>query len=256
MAMRPARCGGANPGQAGEMSIEKKSPTDEKDPVVPTIVRELIQESQKIQGWIGKLAEHADAEHEDVFKRVRDDYSGRLGRVADQLADHRSGLLSSLEDRKSTVASLRVDRFSHTADLEEVRLRRAVGEFTEKEWDSRRATIETSLDRVDSLLAVEEKAVYELTIVVDTIGELVPRAPAIAHVMREAAVAPKGTESVYSVAAGGIVTKTTSWSKVLSELPGKAEQNGASDDELAFLETVSPADFNALDPISAALNDE
>lgn len=214
--------------------------------VVPRVVRELIEESETIEGWVRKLAEHGDESYPEVLRRVREDYIGRMEGVAEHLTKHRSDLLENLEERKGAVETLRADRASHAADLEEVRLRHVVGEFSDEDWDSRRVTIQVSLDEVDSLLAVEEGAVTELTSVVDTIGERVRPMPRVSPVLKDIVRVDAAAESSAKAKAAA------SWSAVLSELP-EEQGNGASEDELAFLETVSPDNFQNPDPVAAML---
>jgi hypothetical protein len=232
--------------------------TSEKDPVVPPVVRELLQESEKVQGWVAKLPEHADEAYPEVFERVRDDYIGRLDGLADQLGQHRSDLLVSLEGRRATAESLRGDRRSHAANLEEVHLRHAVGEFSEEEWDSRRTTIEASLDKVDSLLAVEEGAVSELTAVIDSIeGHTRPVRPIRLGTRKTVESAADAEAAVDSRAGEGVAVGARSWSEVVAQRPHEAPKDGGSEDELDFLAALSRDDLKNLDPILAAtLNDE
>lgn len=226
--------------------------TNESKPVVPTVVRELISKSHEIQGWLVKLVDHADEAYLDVFERVKKDYTDRLKGVADELTTHRSDLVSDLEAHRGTVKSLRADHESHTADMEEVRLRHVVGELTEDEWESRSTTIESARDEVDSVLAVEEDAVAELATVVDSVDRIVGRekpAPRpISTVVTPRVEKPVQTNQVHS------------WSAVVSGMKTeveKNEKNGASEDELAFLETVASMDnFKEMDPIAAMLDDE
>jgi hypothetical protein len=223
--------------------------TKKKDPVVPVVVGELMQESRKIEAWIEGLADHADEEYTEVFERVRTDYRGRLDSVTEDLKTHRPDLVSSLEDHQGTADSLRGDRDSHKADMEEGRLRHAVGELSEEQWVDRRTTIEVSLDKVASVLTVEEGAVSELSSVlesVDRIVGIVNPPPLISRVLQETVVEK-------------VATPDHSWSQVLSTIPEEDESQvldedeaEASEDELAFLETISADDFKRLDPINAA----
>lgn len=205
-----------------------------------------------IQGWVGKLPDHSDDSYPDVLERVKSDYSGRLNGVAGNLKKHRPELLTSLADRRRTVESLQSDRDSHTNDLEEVRIRHAVGEFSEEQWDSRRAKIETSIDKVAAVLSVEEDAVAELATVVDSVDRIVGTVHPVPRISRVVEPVARKLETRPSKAANGAPAKSRSWSKVLSELPESDDQAEASEDELAFLETVSTDDFQKLDPINRA----
>lgn len=155
-----------------------------KSPVVPPEVRELIEESQKIQGWVERLSEHADEARPEVYQRVLADYQGRLEKVTGRLVKHRADLVSNLESHEADVAALRGDRDGHQAELEEARLRHVVGEFDDEEWDARRGRIETSIEEIDGQLEVRETAVAELAEIISSIGE--GGAPAVKELVETA----------------------------------------------------------------------
>lgn len=270
-----SRCGGANAGQASEMSTNQSDSTNQTGSVVPVVVLELIGESETIQGWMGRLADHADEAYPEVLERVKKDYRGRLEGVAGQLAEHRPQLVTKLEDRQGTVGSLRSDRDSHVADLEEARLRHAVGEFSEPQWDSRRTTIEGLLDEVDSKLEVAESAVSELTAALDRIDASGPRRPTVAFTS-------EGFVQVEHSPVRGGAARNGSWSAILAatrkeghsdatkkegrygatvrtpmaeevRIPTAEEDGSADSDELDFIDAVSPEDLEELDPIATAM---
>jgi len=167
-----------------------------KSPVVPPDVRELIEESQKIQGWVERLAEHVDEARPEVYRRVLSDYEGRLEKITARLVKHRADLVSNLEDHEIRLTSLEGDRDTHAAELEEVRLRHAVGEYSADEWDERRGGIEDAISEIDGRLAVEQEAVAELSAIIASIGE--GGTPAIGD---HAAPTAKGVEALKAEAA-------------------------------------------------------
>ena len=250
--------------------------TTKKDPVVPTVVRELIHESLKIQGWREKLADNADDAYPEVLERVRNDYNGRLESIANDLVEHRSDLVSRLEDRKKAVETFRGDRSGHANDLEESRLRHAVGELSDEQWGSSRTTIEASLAEVDSVLETEEGAVEELTSVLDRVDLIVevgsPPPPASLFV-KKAGGRVTGPRPVVAAGTNGhsngrVVAQDGSWSAVLCEVADAEEAapededtvdstaDAADEDELAFLESVSLDDVRRTDPIVVVLDDD
>lgn len=279
----PATCAGPPPHRnQGRPSPDTRTPgaavptlergsqmsTDQTDSVVPVVVLELLERSETIQGWMGRLADHADEAYPEVLQRVKEDYRGRLEEVAGQLAQHRPQLATKLEDRQGTVVSLRFDRNSQVADLEEARLRHAVGEFSEPEWDSRRTKIEGLLDEVDSLLEVEEGAVSEITEALERIDASGPRRTSLAFTS-EGYVE---VEHAPPMSRDGV--RNGSWSAVLSEMKkegdsvvagriptaenpagnGPAAGDGSDDsDELDFIDAVSTDDLEELDSIAAAM---
>lgn len=141
-----------------------------KDSVVPADVSGLIEESQKVQGWIHRLEEHEGEVRPEVYRRVRADYEGRLERVGSQLGRYRADLVADLERRRAELASLREERESHAADVEEARLRHTVGEYSDEEWEERREGIEASLEEAEQRLEVEAAAVEELAGIISSIG--------------------------------------------------------------------------------------
>lgn len=238
--------------------------TDQTDSVVPVVVLELIEQSETIQGWMGRLADHADEAYPEVLERVKEDYRGRLEGVAGQLAEHRPQLATKLEDRQGTVVSVRFDRNSHVADLEEARLRHAVGELSEPQWDSRRTKIEGLLEEIDERLEVEEGAVSALTEALEKIDASGPRRTSVAFTS-------EGYVEVEHASIGG-GARNGSWSAVVSEMKKErlpeaggripTAENAAGDgpaahdepdDELDFIDAVSTDDLEKLDPIAAAM---
>ncbi|MDX1579201.1 MAG: hypothetical protein R3266_11990, partial [Gemmatimonadota bacterium] len=149
--------------------------TRSTDSVIPHEVRDLIQESQKIQGWIEGLADHADEARPEVYRKVLSDYEQRLAGVNEALAKHRAELVDTLEKRKAELAGLRTDRDEQAAELEEARLRHAVGEYDDAEWEERRDRVQQALDDVDELLTGEEETVAELDEIIASIGTAGPR---------------------------------------------------------------------------------
>ena len=144
---------------------------DDNSALIPSEVRELIEESRTVQDWLDRLASHESDASPEVFARVRKDYEGRLEQAASSLARHRSELASSLETRQSELAQLQDDRDSQAADLEEARLRHVVGEYTDERWAEVKESVEGSLSDLTELLDMEEGAVAELAAIVASIDE-------------------------------------------------------------------------------------
>lgn len=225
--------------------------------VVPEVVIELIEQSETIQGWMGRLGDHAGDARPEVLERVKKDYRGRLEGVAGELAEHRPDLAQSLDDRQGAVVSLRSDRDRHVAELEEVGLRHSVGEFSKPQWDSHRTKIEGWLDDVDAKLEIEEGAVSELTTALERIDASGPPRKTVAFTS-------EGLVEVERMPLGGGNAKNGSWSTVLTgmkknghsdaaaRIPAAGENGSADSDELDFIDAVSRDDLEALDPVVAA----
>lgn len=132
------------------------------DSVIPPEVEELIERSQTIRGWIDRLREHEGETSPAVYEKVLADYRERLEGVTTDLRTHRTDLVETLERHRAEVEALRGDREDHAARLEEARLRHAVGEFDDDEWEDRREGIEATLSDLDERLTSEGATVDEL----------------------------------------------------------------------------------------------
>ncbi len=263
------------------------------DSVIPSQVRELIKESQKIDGWVTRLADHASDAREEVVDKVRQDYLVRLQAVNGQLAEHRVSLAETLEARRSEVESLRADRDEHAAELEEAKLRHAVGEYGDSEWKKRRVDVEQTLEDLDGLLGLEEESVSQLTDIIGRIGsngpQLVVDPPAVGDdpVSAEAGEAEPASEdedesveaAVDSVAEpatlddavetledvedpdDAAVAEAVGASGSDPEASVETETDVADDggeylDELEFLESLSLGDSDRFDAVSAMLDED
>jgi len=240
--------------------------------VIPSEVRELIQESQKIHGWVARLADHSGEARQEVFDKVRDDYDKRLQAVNEQLSQHRVQLGESLATRRGEVESLRSDRDEHQAELEEAKLRHAVGEFADTEWKKRQETITESLDALDELLSDEESTVSELDAIISSIGSAGPRlvvdepgptdsTPGVAMSdATEAAEPADGDAAAGSDTAEAAATDQPQAEVSTPDTSADADQPDADDgeylDELEFLESLSLGDSDRFDAVSAMLEDE
>lgn len=239
-------------------------------PVVPAAVSDLIEESQTIQGWIERLAGHAGEARPEVFERVLGDYQERLEKVTGTLAQHRADLAASLDGRQAEVETLQADRDSHAAELEEARLRHAVGEYSDRKWDDRREAIEGSLGELDELLDIEKAAVGELTGIIDSMeaGEAPPQVqgPAAVEVRDEPEIVVERVDDVESVDDVEVIDETAA-----EDLAEAAEASAGADgdvddgdvddgddyvDELEFLESLSLDESDKFDAVSAMLDDE
>jgi len=235
--------------------------------VIPSEVRELIQESQKIQGWVERLADHSAEARPEVFDKVRQDYDKRLQAVNGQLSQHRVQLEGSLETRRGEVESLRSDRDEHQAELEEAKLRHAVGEFGDSEWKKRQGNISESLDALDELLEEEESTVSELDAIIGSIGSAGPRlvvdeiedaaSGAEPHAAEEPAEERTEPEPAVDAVAAAVEDQTATLETSESQSESDdADAGGEYLDELEFLESLSLGDSDRFDAVSAMLEDE
>jgi hypothetical protein len=144
------------------------------DSVIPAEVTELIGESQQIQGWIEKLAELRDETSPAVYEKVHTDYKARMAEVTSRLSTHQSDLSRTLDKRRTGVEKLRTERDEQAAELEEAKLRFAVGEYGSDEWDQRRGRIERGLQSIKDRLSAEDATLEELETI---LASILPEGP-------------------------------------------------------------------------------
>ncbi|MFW6192027.1 MAG: hypothetical protein ACOC83_00960 [Gemmatimonadota bacterium] len=140
--------------------------------VVPEEIASLLERRTTLRGWLAAVEDRREEVREDVFRRVRDDYTERLDGVEASLVTHRSDLAASLEEREAVVAKLDEEREVRAADLEEVELRHAVGEYDEDAWRERKAEHEEVLSELEERLESERAAAEQLRDVLDELGDL------------------------------------------------------------------------------------
>ncbi len=139
------------------------------DSVIPAEVSGLIDESQQIQGWIARLADFEKETSPAVYEKVLTDYQSRLTGVTGKLAAHRVDLVGSLERHRTDVESLRSERDEQAADLEEAKLRHAVGEIADSDWESRRSSIDGKLESLNDRISAHDATVAELESIISAI---------------------------------------------------------------------------------------
>lgn len=140
--------------------------------VVPEEIASLLEKRTTLRDWLRAVDERRDDVRPDVFRRVRDDYRDRLTSVEESLANHRSDLARSLDEREGVVSDLEEQREVRAADLEEVELRHAVGEYDEEAWREQKAEHEEVLADLDERLDSERAAAGRLREVLDELEDL------------------------------------------------------------------------------------
>jgi hypothetical protein len=116
-------------------------------------VHELIQQRERLRGWIGKLDEVGREAPDRVAQRVRGDYQARLESVTEELAGHRGELERDLASRRDDLSAAEERRAAVQDAMEEVRLRHLIGELDDRAWESARPGLEA--DVTDAQAALE-----------------------------------------------------------------------------------------------------
>lgn len=102
-------------------------------------VTKLLAERRKVGDWLVALEGRRDSTPPAVFQKVHDDYAAKLDKVqaklvaaSDSVHTAAADVATRLTDKEEAVARKREERA-------EAELRFAVGEYSEKEWERRRA---------------------------------------------------------------------------------------------------------------------
>ncbi len=102
-------------------------------------IRTLVDERGRYEGWLQALDGRRAVTPAHVLERVRHDYTGRLERVASQLASH-AGPLRTHEESLARQHHAVEQRLGDERDaLAEIELRTLVGEYAADEGEQRRA---------------------------------------------------------------------------------------------------------------------
>jgi len=138
--------------------------------VIPAEIRSLLDRRATIQEWLVKLDGLRDAYRPEVHSRVAGDYAERLQAVEGELGTHRAGLEETLAGRRAAADDLLATRDACAAELEEVELRHAVGEFAADEFEERKGGHEETLADLGTRIDAERAAIDELEGALSQIG--------------------------------------------------------------------------------------
>ena len=194
----------------------------DSDPAIPEEVRRLAEASEEILRWIVRLSDHTPEARPEVVERIRRDYELRLRSSDTRLAAQRPLLIEIVSERKVVLAALRDDLAGQAADLEELELRRDVGEFDGAELRARRAPVERNMSDLGARIEREKEMIEMFS------GALERTAPSAAE---PAAAAP--SDSVAPVVAGEEADAAEEEPPVVREEPPATEPELPTDEDEA-----------------------
>jgi predicted nucleic acid-binding Zn-ribbon protein len=139
-------------------------------------LHELLDERQRYQGWLATLEGRRNSTPPHVYERVQRDYTGRLDRVMQTLAERAGQLTGTIENMTSELATLREHESDRTDERHEAELRAAVGEFTPDEWEQRRAEVDSEIERIAAERRSLEEELQELQRIVALTASIEPQA--------------------------------------------------------------------------------
>lgn len=134
-------------------------------------VDQLLKDRERYEKWLQKLESEKDKAASHAYERVRTDYQRRLGEVVAQLRSHGQTLQNRLSEMETRVAALERERGAHNEKLEEARLRRMVGEFTDDaEWEGLESGLLNELQEAERQLEESRSEIDHLREIVAQVG--------------------------------------------------------------------------------------
>lgn len=113
-----------------------------------TALQELLDERQRYEGWLNVLDERRSSTPPHVYSRVHTDYSLRLERVTERLAERAGQLSATIDALTARLNALRTRESERTDSRHEAELRAAVGEYGPEEWERLRAAADRELGEI------------------------------------------------------------------------------------------------------------
>ncbi len=92
-------------------------------------VDQLLKDREKYESWLKRLEGQRTETSARAYERVRADYQQRLEDVLRRLKSHSESIKAKLADLGQQVATLEKERTGRAEELDEARLRHAVGEY-------------------------------------------------------------------------------------------------------------------------------
>lgn len=139
-------------------------------------VADLLERRSTYREWLNRLEEMKDEVSPEVYRPVEEDYRVRLGRVDEELAQHREGLQRALQERQSRHSEMTARRDELVRELDEAELRHRVGELGEGEWEEFREERREEITELDRSLEEEWVAVEEIREILRAMKEEPPAA--------------------------------------------------------------------------------
>jgi hypothetical protein len=127
--------------QASEVT-EMKQTTTNQQTGEEVDVAELLERRARVQEWLDRLDSQSGTADPRVVERIRADYQQRLAETLDALSARRDALLAQLDGAHARLEEVGHAHREALDALEEARLRSAIGELDEVDWDERRPVLE------------------------------------------------------------------------------------------------------------------
>lgn len=216
-------------------------------------IRTLVDERGRYDGWLQALDGRRGATPAHVLDRVRQDYAGRLERVAAQLASH-VGPLRAHEEALAQQHHAVEQRLGEERDtLAEIELRTLVGEFPADEGEQRRAGAAQAIGALERELGGASAALADVRGLVARVGP----APSAATPGPETAATTATPPTVAPASAGAVGTEPDPADVSLAAAPVEPPQTGTRDTGpgVGGFDAGPAFDHGAIDAARAALGD-
>jgi hypothetical protein len=171
-------------------------------------LQELLAERQRYEGWMKALEERQASTPPQVFTRVHTDYSLRLDRVMQRLAERTEHVRTTVESMGIRLAGLRSKEAERIEARQEAELRALVGEYTDEEWGKIRDEADLEIE----LMAEERRGVESELAEMERILELTKPAkaePAVEAVVQESVTEPESVAGSAEASAATTASQPT-----------------------------------------------
>jgi len=191
-------------------------------------VQGLLDERQALTEWLERLSLAGQDAADDVRTKVRSDYESRLAAVIGELQGFAGELREALSKELDKRAGLSKKEQSADIRLAEAKLRRAVGEYEDAQWNKIHTEVQGELVKVRKDLKVVVAEVSRLEDVLSSIDRK-PAEPADQDLVPLAELEPDGDGDADKLATG-------------DDGKDRKRPSGQTEafDELEFLKKVAP----------------
>jgi rubrerythrin len=112
-------------------------------------VMELLRRRTTVQGWLDRIGDQEGSVSDRVLHRVREDYEGRLQEILNALSTHRQVVQEELDHASARLADAEREYSDAVDQLEEGRLRNAIGELDDDAWEERSRSLDETVRQAE-----------------------------------------------------------------------------------------------------------
>jgi len=133
-------------------------------------IDELLTQQKELNKKFSLLEEKKGTVRESVFKKVKDDYTGRLKDIEFQLKEQSSYLVEKYNKFKDDSKDIQVKKNEAEAKIEETELRHSVGEYPDEEYKKLTEELKSELQGIDEQYNTLTQEMEKIKEILDTIG--------------------------------------------------------------------------------------